>query len=83
MWCRDWSGVWEAFQSAQKSGDSSKVADQLQSLDKTIQEKVGDKYFGGSYPDITDLVLGPRLHHMEVILKNSGVSPLVILHPTA
>ena len=57
---------------SQSGGDPKSMTPQLEKLDKTIQG-LGGSFFGQQIVDITDLILGPRLHHMEVMLKKQGV----------
>ena len=65
-------GIWEAFQQSQKGGDVKSVTPKVEALDKVIQG-LGGSFFGQQIVDVTDLILGPRLHHIEVILKKQGV----------
>ena len=59
---------------SQSGGDPKSMTPQIEKLDKKIQG-LGGSFFGQQIVDITDLLLGPRLNAMEVMLKKQGVCP--------
>lgn len=85
LWClcRDIAGLWEAYkayahtqeQDADNDADDTRapLENRLSALADALKEN-GGQFFGKDYADATDLVLGPRLNHILVVLKHLNVS---------